>query len=105
MLAEKDILIKEIQHRIKNHINTMTSLLSIQAEGLQEPSAIAALHDARSRMNSLGVLYSQLYDTGGNAHGSLQGYLQHLIASEMEAFGFSSRVDGRFPQSACSSTK
>ena len=46
LLQEKETLLKEIKHRIKNNINTMTSLLSLQTETLEEPTAIAALEDA-----------------------------------------------------------
>lgn len=101
MLADKDLLMREIQHRIKNNINTMASLLSLQAHNLTEPSAIAALHDARSRMNSLGVLYTHLYNTGDNEKSSLQEYLQHLVASEIEIFSLGPRPDIRLEIAEC----
>ncbi|GEM_PF-7016064 len=42
---EKETLLKEVQHRIKNNMNTMTSLLSLQANSFRDTSAIQALSD------------------------------------------------------------
>jgi len=92
LLAEKETLIREIQHRIKNNINTMTSLLSLQAHSLEEPSAIAALEDAGSRMRSLGELYDYLYATDAVDTGSLRMYLQRLVDREVAVFPYGGTV-------------
>jgi len=61
LLAEKDMLLKEVHHRIKNNMNTISSLLSLQAGSLSEPAAICALEEAGNRIRNMALLYDQLY--------------------------------------------
>lgn len=92
LLAEKEVLIGEIQHRIKNNINIMTSLLSLQAESVVDTTAKGALIDAKNRLDSLGVLYDYLHGADANGHGSLREYMQRLLAGEVTLFSDSQRV-------------
>lgn len=61
LLTEKELLLKEVHHRIKNNMNTIVGMLSLQMETLKEPSAIAASNDARSRVVSIMLIYDKLY--------------------------------------------
>ncbi len=84
--AEKTTLLKEVQHRVKNTMMTMGSLLSLQASTLQYPEAVAAINDARSRFQSMELLYDQLYRTDGTAETSVREYLSSLIHTVIELF-------------------
>ncbi len=77
LLNEKELLLKEVHHRVKNNINIIMSLLSIQAEN--NPAAAPALKDARVRMQSMGVLYDKLYRSENFNEISVQSYLPPLI--------------------------
>ncbi len=61
LLAEKELILKEVHHRIKNNMSTMMSLLSLQANNMKESSAVAAIRDAERRFRSMEVLYDKLY--------------------------------------------
>ncbi len=61
LLAEKELILKEVNHRIKNNMAAMETLLRLQADKLHEPSALAALDDAGKRMKSMRLLYEKLY--------------------------------------------
>ncbi len=76
---EKELLLREVHHRIKNNMNTVIGLLSIQSETLKEPSAIAALEDTSSRIRSMMMLYDKLYRSEGFLAISLKEYLSPLI--------------------------
>lgn len=68
LLAEKETLLKEVDHRIKNNLSVIGGLLSLQASMIKEPAAIAILQDARGRIEVMLELYTQLYQsTGHNA--------------------------------------
>jgi PAS domain S-box-containing protein len=79
LLAEKELLLKEVHHRIKNNMNTINSLLTLQAESLKDPAGIAALEDAQSRVQSMLVLYDKLYRSDDFRELSLKEYLPALI--------------------------
>ncbi len=61
LLSEKELLLKEVHHRIKNNMNTIKGLLYLQADGMKDSTAAAALHDAENRVQSMMILYDKLY--------------------------------------------
>jgi PAS domain S-box-containing protein len=79
LFAEKELILKEGHHRIKNNMSTISSLLSLQAETLTNPEAIAALRDAGSRVESMMMLYNKLYRSDNFNSLSVLNYLPPLI--------------------------
>jgi two-component sensor histidine kinase len=86
LLAEKELLLKEVHHRIKNNMNAICSLLAIQAQTLSDPIAIEVLKDAGSRVQSMTVLYDKLYQSP--KHDSIQvgDYLPALVEEIVSTF-------------------
>ncbi|PKL15699.1 MAG: hypothetical protein CVV49_20085 [Spirochaetae bacterium HGW-Spirochaetae-5] len=76
---EKELLLREVHHRIKNNMNTIVGLLSIQTDTVKEPSAIAALEDTMSRIRSMMMLYDKLYQSKGFIEISIREYLSPLV--------------------------
>jgi PAS domain S-box-containing protein len=87
LLLEKEILLKEVHHRIKNNMNTIHSLLALQIESLTDPAAADALGDAQNRVNSMMVLYDKLYRSDNFNEVSINEYLPELITE----------ITGNFP--------
>lgn len=79
LLKEKELLLLEVHHRIKNNMNIVMSLLSLQAERQKEPEAVAALLDARSRVGTMMVLYDKLYRSAAFTEVSIKEYLSTLV--------------------------
>jgi PAS domain S-box-containing protein len=79
LAREKETLLNEVQHRIKNTMHTMVSLLSLQATTLQDPAAIAVVKDIQSRFSGFELLYDQLYRTDHQGSGSVRAYLDSLV--------------------------
>jgi PAS domain S-box-containing protein len=79
LLLEKEILLKEVHHRIKNNMTTMMSLLSLQSKALKNPEAKASLLKAKEHMMSMAVLYDKLYRSENLQEMSLSDYLPRLI--------------------------
>ncbi len=92
LLSEKELLLKEVHHRIKNNMNTMISLLELQAVGLGEPSAIEALHEVKRRMQSMSLLYDKLYRAKNLQELSTRAYLSPLIREIITMFPGGSAV-------------
>ncbi|MCZ8155967.1 MAG: PAS domain S-box protein [Leptospira sp.] len=79
LLIEKEILLKEVHHRIKNNLSVMQSLLDLQMSSLQDPSAISAIKDACNRIQSMALLYDKLYLSNDYDYIPLKSYLPSLI--------------------------
>jgi len=92
LLAEKELLLKEVHHRIKNNMNTISSLLSLQASFISEPSAIKALDDAENRIQSMGILYDKLYCAVDFMEVSVKEYLIELASEVVTNFPNSQNV-------------
>lgn len=60
-LQEKDVLLREIHHRVKNNLQVISSLLSIQSRSLTDAGAVAALNEGRSRVQTMSLIHQDLY--------------------------------------------
>ncbi len=92
LLAEKELILKEVHHRIKNNMSTIGSLLSLQAQSMIEPSAISALEDAKNRVQSTMVLYDRLYHSSNFTAISAKDYLSSLIDDIVANFPNAHRI-------------
>jgi len=79
LLAEKELLLKEIHHRVKNNLNTVAGLLEMQIDTLKEPAAVDALKDARNRVLSMMLMYNKLYFSENFSVLSFKEYLSPLV--------------------------
>jgi len=79
LLAEKELILREVHHRIKNNMSTMSGLLTLRSAGLTDPSAVAAFDDAKRCMQSMAFLYDRLYKSGGGSDLPVRRYLDSLV--------------------------
>lgn len=79
LLAEKELILREVHHRIKNNMNTIYSLLLLQASTLPDAAALHALEDAANRVRSMMTLYAKLYQATDSTEISIAQYLPYLI--------------------------
>ena len=79
LLAEKELILKEVHHRIRNNMNTIVCFLHLQSAALKDPSAIAALNDAENRVYSMMVLYEKLYQSVSFNDVSVKDYFPVLV--------------------------
>jgi len=78
LLAEKELILKEVHHRIKNNMNTIYSLLTLQAGMISDTAASDALEDAGRRVQSMMLLYGKLYQSSDVTSLSLQQFIPDL---------------------------
>lgn len=86
-LHEKDILIKEVHHRVKNNLQIIVSLLYLQARKTDDHVSEAALIDSQTRIKSMALIHEKLYQSDSLSSIDFQGYLQNLIANLMITYG------------------
>ncbi len=78
-LAEKDALMREIHHRVKNNLQIISSLLSMQQRALTDAPAKAALGDTRQRISALALIYRTLYQSDDVRHADAKVFLTELV--------------------------
>ncbi len=79
LLAEKELILIEVHHRVKNNLNAIYSLLNLQAAEHGDSSAAGALHDAAGRVRSMMMLYDKLYRSEIVTEISIDTYFPPLI--------------------------
>src|SRR6056297_1894433 len=83
---EKEMLLREVHHRIKNNMSSIEALLRMQADSLDNPTAVTSLEEAASRLQSMMVLYDKLYRQGMVDSMSVAEYLPALLKEILEIF-------------------
>ena len=79
LLDEKEALLKDVHHRVKNNMSIISGLLRLQTVSLHDQAAINAIKDADSRIQTMSVLYDKLYCSNNFNGVSLREYFQNLI--------------------------
>lgn len=79
-LKEKEVLLKEIHHRVKNNLQIISSLLSLQAGYLQDPQALDIFRESESRVRSMALIHEKLYRSRNLAQIDLGEYIRELAA-------------------------
>ena len=79
LLEEKNLLLREVHHRIKNNMSVIASILLLQSDTIQDERAKNTLLEARNRVQSMSVLYDRLYRSDGANEMPLDEYLSPLI--------------------------
>lgn len=78
-LDEKDALMREIHHRVKNNLQIISSLLSMQQRAVTDPAARSALGDTRQRITALALIYRTLYQSDDIREADSRTFLTELV--------------------------
>ena len=77
-LHEKELLLKEIHHRVKNNLQVISSLLNLQTQAVNDPAACSALRDSQMRVRSMALIHEKLYQSDNLAEIRLGSYIKNL---------------------------
>jgi two-component sensor histidine kinase len=86
LLQQKDVLMKEIHHRVKNNLEVISNLLELQATGLNDATAIAAMEVGQSRIRAIGLLHQKLYQEDDVTSIEFSGFVRELYTQVAEVF-------------------
>ena len=78
LLAQKDMLLKEVNHRVKNSLQLVASLLNLQGRQLEDPRSRQAFEDAVSRVGAIAQVHEQLYKNDDVSRVEFGSYLRTL---------------------------
>jgi two-component sensor histidine kinase len=80
-LNEKEILLKEIHHRVKNNLQVVSSLLNLQSRNISDTKALAAIKEGRDRVKSMALIHQNLYNDENLTGVDVKDYIEKLTQS------------------------
>jgi PAS domain S-box-containing protein len=86
-LEEKEVLLREINHRVKNNLQVISSLLRLQARQVSEESFSHALLETQNRLHTIALIHEKLYQSKNLAHVDVEPYLKSLVADIFYLYG------------------
>jgi PAS domain S-box-containing protein len=84
-LHEKEVLLQEVHHRVKNNLQVVSSLLNLQAGAVSDPGALDVLQDSQRRVRSMALIHEKLYRSKNLAEIDFGDYIRDLIAALLRA--------------------
>jgi PAS domain S-box-containing protein len=86
-LKEKEILLKEIHHRVKNNLQIVTSLLKLQSSYVKDESVKRLFQESQNRVQSMSLIHQKLYQTKDLAHIDFRDYIETVVTHLQHSFG------------------
>jgi len=90
---EKEFLIKEIHHRVKNNLQVLSSLLHLQSRHIKDEMALDAVREGQNRVEAMGLIHQKLYMGDKLAAVEMKDYLKNLGDTLLDSFGLDDRVN------------
>ena len=91
-LQEKEALLKEIHHRVKNNLQIIRSMLNLQLPYVKDKEAVALFKESRDRVYSMALIHEQLYQSASLARIDLAEYIRSLTANLYLSYGMNEQT-------------
>jgi two-component system, sensor histidine kinase PdtaS len=84
-----ELLMKELHHRVKNNLQTVTSIMRLQARHITDPSVLQVLGESRSRLEAISMIHQQLYRSDDVQSVNFKLFLEGLVEKQQFTYGMS----------------
>lgn len=86
-LKEKEVMLSELHHRVKNNLQIITSLLRIQSVNITDKEALNAINVSQNRVNSMALVHERLYKSKNLSLVDFEDYIKHLTSHLLQVYG------------------
>jgi two-component sensor histidine kinase/predicted Zn-dependent protease len=93
---EKEFLLKEIHHRVKNNLGIISSLLDLQSAEIRDPKVVEAIHESQNRVYSMSMIHQKLYQGKNLSAVEMKDYFMELSDHILDSFGLKNRIEFTF---------
>lgn len=90
---EKEVLLKEIHHRVKNNLQVINSLLRLQSNMIDDPKAVSLFEDCQNRVRSMALIHDKLYSIKDLSTIQVKEYIENLTGSLIDSYSLKTKVD------------
>jgi two-component sensor histidine kinase/HAMP domain-containing protein len=91
-LQEKEVLLREIHHRVKNNLQVIASLLNLQARNIVDEHVLEPLRESQTRIESMALIHQKLYDSDDLMGVNFAEYSRNLATHLLSSYGVSQKV-------------
>ncbi len=92
-LREKEVIIKEVHHRVKNNMQVISGFLELQSNYIEDPLAVEKLNECQRRVRTMALVHEKLYQSKSLGAINAAEYIKSLIADIMNSYSLSTLVD------------
>jgi two-component system, sensor histidine kinase PdtaS len=89
---EKETLLKEVHHRVKNNMQIITSLIRLQASTIEDPKILELFDESQNRIKSMALVHEELYRAQDLASVNVKEYLEKLVSDLLDAYSLDKKV-------------
>jgi len=86
-LAEKEGLLKEVHHRVKNNLQVITSLLNLQAASIKDPETVNLLQESQNRVRSIALVHDKLHHSSSHVSIDFAEYIRTMAPQLVRSYG------------------
>lgn len=91
-LEEKELLMREVHHRVKNNLQVILSLLNLQASYIKDEESLSMFKSSQDRVQSMAMLHEKLYKSNNLAEINLKDYIKDLVSTLFKTYNISSGI-------------